>query len=179
MTVSILHTAWNGNPVITMSGRFDFETFLKLVDQHKPDRAHLVPPIMVGLAKHPLVDKYDTSSIKCIISAAAPLGVQTQQAVEERLQGNCIVKQAWGMSELSPIGTCNTDSGAKPASVGPVVSNTYGKIIDDEGKSLPANTPGELVLKGPQVMMVRIFLTWRFCFATKTTKNRIRFLVLC
>lgn len=155
MTVSMLHTAWNGNPVITMSGRFDFETFLKLVDEHRPDRAHLVPPIMVGLAKHPLVDQYDMSSIKCIISAAAPLGVATQSAVEKRLGGKCVVKQAWGMSELSPIGTCNTDSDTKPASVGPVVSNTYGKIIDEQGKSLGPHEPGELVLKGPQVMMVR------------------------
>jgi long-subunit acyl-CoA synthetase (AMP-forming) len=59
------------------------------------------------------------------------------------------------MSELSPIGTINSDFSIKPASVGPLVSNTYGKILDETGKSLGPNEPGELVLKGPQVMMVR------------------------
>jgi 4-coumarate--CoA ligase len=136
-----------------MSGRFDFEMFMKLVEEYKPHRAHLVPPICVALAKHPLVDNYDLSSLKCIVSAAAPLGLETENAVKERL--GCEVKQAWGMSELSPIGTCNADSSIKSASVGPLVSSTYGKILDENGKSLGPNEPGELAIKGPQVMTVR------------------------
>jgi 4-coumarate--CoA ligase len=153
MTASLLNSGWKGNPVITMSGRFDFEQFLNLVKEHQPNRAHLVPPILVALAKHPLVDNYDFSSLKCIVSAAAPLGLDTEIAVKERL--GCEVKQAWGMSELSPIGTLNSDFSIKPGSVGPLIPNTYGKIIDENGKSLGPNETGELAVKGPQVMMVR------------------------
>lgn len=57
------------------------------------------------------------------------------------------------MSELSPIGTINSDYNMKSGSVGPLISSTLGKILDENGKSLPANTPGELALHGPQVMM--------------------------
>jgi acyl-CoA synthetase (AMP-forming)/AMP-acid ligase II len=156
LVVSCLYAAWKGHPVITMSGRFDFELFLELVKEHRPERAHLVPPIILGLAKNPLADNYDFSSIKCIVSAAAPLGLAIEDAVKDRL--GCQVKQAWGMSELSPIATMNSDFSTKPSSVGPLVSSTYGKIVDENGKSLGPNQNGELCIKGPQVMMVRFLL---------------------
>jgi 4-coumarate--CoA ligase len=107
--------------------------------------------ILLGLAKNPVVDKYDLSSLHTICSAAAPLSAETENAVKKRI--GCEVKQAWGMSELSPIGTINSDYNIKSGSIGPLAPSTFGKILDKDGNSLPANTPGELVLKGPQVMM--------------------------
>jgi 4-coumarate--CoA ligase len=83
-------------------------------------------------------------------------------AVKERL--GCEVKQAWGMSELSPIGTLNSDYNMKPASVGPLVSSTYGKVIDEKGVSLGPHEIGELAIKGPQVMMVRSTIGTIVCF---------------
>ena len=98
------------------------------------------------------MDNYDLSSIKMIISAAAPLGLETETMVKKRLGLN--IKQACGMSELSPLGTLNSDLNAKSGSIGPVIPSTYGKILDVEtGKSLGPNKPGELLIKGPQVMM--------------------------
>jgi len=152
LMASLLYSAWKGNELITTSGRFDLETFCSLVQQHKPERAHLVPPIILGLGKHPVVDNYDLSSINMIISAAAPLGLETESMTKKRLGTN--IKQAWGMSELSPLGTMNSDFNARTASVGPLMPSTYGKILDvDTGKSLGPNEPGELLIKGPQVMM--------------------------
>jgi len=150
-TVSMLYPAWKGQTVITKSGRFDLEQFCQLVQEHKPERAHLVPPILLGLAKHPVVDQYDLSSLQCIISAAAPLSKETEKAVKGRI--GCEVKQAWGMSELSPIGTINSDYNMKSGSVGQLISSTLGKILDENGRSLPPNTPGELAVHGPQVML--------------------------
>lgn len=151
-TVSMMYTAWKGNTIITMSGRFDFERFCQLIEQHRPVRAHLVPPILLALAKNPIVEKYDLSSLQMIISAAAPLSFDLEMAVEKRL-GGCRVKQAWGMSELSPIGTCNSDYDSKRGSVGPLVSSTVGKVVNEEGRSLGPNEPGELFIHGPQVML--------------------------
>jgi len=51
------------------------------------------------------------------------------------------------------LGTINADYNAKSGSVGPLAPSTLGKILDEKGNSLPPNTPGELVIKGPQVMM--------------------------
>lgn len=62
------------------------------------------------------------------------------------------------MSELSPIGTLNSDFNVKPASVGPLVSSTHGKVVDENGNTLGPNEPGELCIKGPQVMMVSSLL---------------------
>ncbi|KAL7554639.1 hypothetical protein ACHAWF_018234 [Thalassiosira exigua] len=152
MLASLLYCGWRGQELITMSDRFDLEKFCALVQEHKPERSHLVPPIILGLAKHPLVDNYDMSSLKMIISAAAPLGKETEDAVRRSLSIN--IKQAWGMSELSPIGTIMSDADERVGSIGPVAPSTYGKIIDAEtGKSLGPNKEGELVIKGPQVMM--------------------------
>jgi acyl-CoA synthetase (AMP-forming)/AMP-acid ligase II len=135
MLASLLYCAWRGQELITMSGRFDIEKFCQLVQDHQPKRAHLVPPIILGLAKHPVVDKFDMSSLKMILSAAAPLGKETTEGIKSRL--GLHVKQLWGMSELSPLGTINSDANARDGSIGQLAASTEGKIIDPEtGKSL-------------------------------------------
>jgi len=152
MLASLLYCGWRGQELITTSYRFDLENYCQLVQEHKPQRSHLVPPIILGLAKHLIVENYDMSSLRTIVSAAAPLGKDTENAAKERL--NLDIKQAWGMSELSPVGTIVSDHNQKTGSIGPLVSSTNGKVIDaDTGKSLGPNEPGELCIKGPQVMM--------------------------
>ena len=150
-TVAVLYCAWKGHELITMSGRFDLEQFCQLLEEHRPERAHLVPPIVLALAKSPIVDQYDCSSLRQIVSAAAPLGIEVEIAAKKRLGAE--IKQAWGMSELSPIGTINSDFNSKAGSVGPLCASTYGKVVDPEGKSLPPHEDGELLIKGPQVML--------------------------
>ena len=66
-TVSLLYTAWRGQTLITSSGRFDLEEYCKAVETHKVQRAHLVPPILLGLAKSPLVDQFDLSSLNTYV----------------------------------------------------------------------------------------------------------------
>jgi len=154
-TAGMLHSSWMANTLVTMAA-FDLVKFCELVQEHKPERAHLVPPIILGLAKHPIVDNYDFSSLDMVVSAAAPLGAEVQMAVRDRL--NIGVKQAWGMSELSPIGTVTPDNKLKEgqATIGPVVAGTQGKIVDLEtGEALPPGeeNTGELCIKGPQVML--------------------------
>jgi acyl-CoA synthetase (AMP-forming)/AMP-acid ligase II len=131
---------------------FDLEKFLRVVQDRKCSRAHLVPPIILGLAKHPLVDKYNLSSLKSIVSGAAPLGSEVAQECSERL-GDCVVKQAWGMSELAPIGTVTPDDDNRPGSSGCTVASMLYKIVDTEtGEPLPRGMEGEVVCTGPNVM---------------------------
>jgi len=148
--VSWLYCAWKGQTIITNLGRFDLAHFCELVQEYKPERAHLVPPILLGLAKHPIVNNYDLSSMRMIISAAAPLSQETESAVKNRL--GVEFKQGWGMSELSPIDTLATDAGARSGSVGPPVPSTKIMIVDEERNSLGPNQTGKLLIKGPQVM---------------------------
>lgn len=87
-----------------------------------------------------------------IISAAAPLSVAIANAVESRL--DCRVKQAWGMSEISPLGIIEYDDNLRLSSVGQLAPSTLGKIVDPATKkTLGPHEEGELMIKGPQVMM--------------------------
>jgi len=151
--VSALYNAWQGHTLLTMN-QFNLHLFCQMIQQEKPNRAHIVPPILLELVKHSqeLQQLYDLSSLKICLSAAAPLSKDVEDAIFSMY--GCQIKQAWGMSELSPIATMTSDDTIQSGSVGQLVPNTYGKIIDPHSnKSLPPNQSGELLIKGPQVMM--------------------------
>ena len=134
---------------------FDLQRYLEIIDGHSKQgatlRSHIVPPIVLALAKNPLVDNYDMTSLKMLMSAAAALKDELTVECSKRL--DCKIKQAWGMSELSPVGTCDPDDKIKAGSIGPLLASTEGKIISVEtGEDLPEETEGELCIRGPQVM---------------------------
>ena len=138
---------------IDTAPRFDFAEFLTAVQTMKIQRAHLVPPIVLALAKEPVVDQFDLSSLNVILSAAAPLGSDLQLALSKRI--SCVVKQAWGMTEISPAGTVvpDDDYEAGSANSGPLVPNSRALIVDVEsGEAIDPLTEGELWLAGPHVM---------------------------
>ena len=141
----------NGATIITVP-KFDFEQFLGLVQEHKVTRAYLVPPIILALGKHPLVDKYDLSSLDIVVSGAAPLDADLQQAVRERI--GCRVQQGYGLTETSPVTNMIPDDWEpKAGSVGTLAPNTEAKVVDIEsGKELDVNERGELWYRGPQIM---------------------------
>lgn len=136
--------------------RFDLQQFLELVQGRRATRAYLVPPIILGLAKHPMVDKYDFSSMKYITSGAAPMSEAIGKLCAERLK--CVVKQGYGMTESSPVTTMNNPHvPIKLASVGPILPNTECKVMSLEAQNgsrmeLGAAETGELCFRGPQVM---------------------------
>jgi acyl-CoA synthetase (AMP-forming)/AMP-acid ligase II len=152
MTIILSMALENGATVVTMP-QFDMEDFCQLVETHGIQSGYLVPPIILGLSKHPVVDEYDLSSFDFITSGAAPLGEDVAEACAERI--GCTVKQGYGMTEASPV-THLMPRGAdvpKPDSVGQAVPNTEFRIVDVEsGESLPPGERGEIWVRGPQVM---------------------------
>lgn len=80
--------------------RFDLEKFCQLVQDHKITFGYLVPSVVLLLAKHPIVDKYDLSSLRMVSTGAAPQTPELTNAFYERLRIPC--KQAYGLSETSP-----------------------------------------------------------------------------
>ncbi|MBW7885320.1 MAG: AMP-binding protein, partial [Caldilineaceae bacterium] len=134
--------------------RFEMESFLQLTQNRKISYAYLVPPLVLGLAKHPLVDKYDLSSLRVIVSGAAPLSGELEAAVRTRL--GCQVVQGYGMTEASPVThfrSLEPEGRPKPGSIGVVVPNTECKIVDVATRAeLEPHQEGELWVRGPQVM---------------------------
>jgi acyl-CoA synthetase (AMP-forming)/AMP-acid ligase II len=141
-----------GSTLVTMP-RFDLEEFLRLLQEHRITRAYVAPPIVVALAKHPLVDKYDLSELKSVFSGAAPLDASMEEACTERL--GCEVIQGWGLTETSPVVTTNynTPRGPRPGSVGVPLPNTELRVVDPAtGADVSRGETGELLVRGPQVM---------------------------
>ncbi|HSY48712.1 MAG TPA: 4-coumarate--CoA ligase family protein [Thermoanaerobaculia bacterium] len=141
-----------GATVVTMP-RFDLEQCLATIEKYRVTFANVVPPIVLALAKSPLVDKYDLSSLRTLFSGAAPLGTGVAAAVSARL--GCQVLQGYGLTETSPVThTARTSgSGPKTAGIGPPVPNTEAKIIDTiTGAELGSDQEGEVCVRGPQVM---------------------------
>lgn len=141
----------SGAKVIFMP-HFELEKYLQLVQEHKVTRSLIVPPIVLALAKHPLVDKYNLTSLQCLLSGAAPLGAAVQEACATRLK--CVVKQGWGMTELSPIGTTCRDDEVKFGSSGRLLPLMEAKILDTlTGQELLPTEEGELLVRGPNMML--------------------------
>ncbi len=139
-----------GATILTMP-RFDLVQFLELNAEHACTRAFVAPPIVVALAKHPIVDGYDLSSLNQIFSGAAPLSAELASEAGARL--GCEVVQGYGMTELSPVSHLTTPGGFKPGSVGVTAPNTECMIVDPvSGESQGVDGDGELWIRGPQVM---------------------------
>ncbi|MFI9832670.1 4-coumarate--CoA ligase family protein [Streptomyces sp. NPDC051913] len=136
--------------------RFDLEGYLTAIQNHRITDLFVAPPIVLALAKHPLVAQYDLSSLRHIVSAAAPLDAQLAAACSRRLNLPP-VGQAYGMTELSPgthVVPLDAMREAPAGTVGRLVPGTEMRIVslDDPGKDLGAGEAGEILIRGPQVM---------------------------
>lgn len=152
MTVVMGCVVRAGGTVVTMP-RFDLEEFLSTMERYRVTVAFLVPPIILALAKHPAVDRFDLSALRSVNSGAAPLGKELADACATRL--GCIVTQGYGLTETSPVTHCNPPDPAKvrSGSVGIPLPNTECAIVDlASGEQKPAGEEGEVWLRGPQVM---------------------------
>ncbi len=151
MTAIMCNTLRAGATVVTMP-RFELEQFLDLIQKHKITTAYLVPPLVLALAKHPVVDRYDLSTLDDIMSGAAPLPESVATTCATR--NNVIVRQAYGLTETSPATHINPKAREiKVASVGTALPNTEYRIVDlSSHEDAAQGDLGEVWIRGPQVM---------------------------
>ena len=163
MTV-LLNAALHARASLVIMPRFDLPEFLDNIATEKCTYGFIAPPVAVALAKHPLVEKYDLSSLHTVMSGAAPLDAELGHAVEKRI--GCRMVQGYGMSELSPVshvipfdgGKAIAGHDAELSSSGWTVPNAESKLVDPatgEEIGLPSeglSETGELWFKGPNVM---------------------------
>lgn len=141
-----------GASVVTLP-KFELPTFLEAIQAHKVTVANVVPPILLALAKHPMVDQYDLSSLRFLGSGAAPLGEPLAQAAQGRVKAT--VRQGYGLTETSPVTHFHPIEGPREThgSIGPLIANTEARIVNpDTGEDVATGEKGELWLRGPQVM---------------------------
>ncbi len=143
---------FTGATIVTMT-RYDLRKFLQAIQDYRITSAFLTPPVVVELTKDAAIRDYDLSSLRSILCAAAPLGADVEKACAERL--GCMVKQGFGMTEATgPITTSpNEAASIKRGSVGQCVPSSECKVVDPvSGEELGPNLPGEVLVRGPQVM---------------------------
>jgi len=116
--------------------KFDLDRFCQLIQEHQISVIYIPPPIVLALAKNPMVSKYDLSSLRFLNSGAAPLTKELVEGVWQRFKIG--VKQGYGLSETSPVATCQTidEFGKYMGSVGKLLPNMESKIIDEDGNEV-------------------------------------------
>lgn len=150
MTVLVNLYLGNGGRIVTMP-RFDLELFLRLIQDYRTPQAYVVPPVVLAMAKHPLVDQYDLSALHYAFSGAAPLGADLAEALHARLGVRC--EQGYGMTEMSPASHVSPKGKGKPGAAGITVPNTECRIVDpDSGQDRGPGEEGELWVRGPLIM---------------------------
>ena len=151
MTVIMAGALRVGATIVTMP-RFELEEFLSLLQRYGVTTGYLVPPIVLALAKHPVVDTYDLSKMESIMSGAAPLPEPVGRACAER--NGIIVRQGYGLTETSPVTHANPRSlPIKLSSVGPAMPNTAYRVVSLETQQdVQQGELGEVWIRGPQIM---------------------------
>jgi long-chain acyl-CoA synthetase len=141
----------NGGKGILIANPRDIAGVLKELAQHKVHSFPAVNTLFNGLANHADFNTVDWSQLK--ISVGGGMAVQSAVAKLWLEKTGCSICEGYGLSETSPSATCNpSDSQEYTGTIGLPMPNTYLKCLDDDGNEVPMGQPGEIAIKGPQVM---------------------------
>ena len=129
----------------------DFPAVLKELAKHKVNSFPAVSTLFNGLANHPDFNTVDWSHLK--VSLGGGMAVQGSVAKLWLEKTGCPICEGYGLSETSPSASCNpTNSKTFTGTIGVPIPGTYFKLLDDDGNEVAPGQPGEIAIKGPQVM---------------------------
>jgi len=152
LTVCLLFGVRVGAALVLIP-RFDLDQVLAAVDKYRPSLFPGVPTMYVAINNAVAKGGHDLSSIKACLSGAAPLPLEVAERFE-RYSGGRLV-EGYGLSECSPVALANPIYGKRKAgTIGMPLPDTIARVVDpsDPGRGLPSGEPGELAIRGSQVM---------------------------
>ena len=148
---AVMNLTLSVGATLVLLERFEVQRFLETLEAYGVTTAFLVPPLVRTLASHPLVDRYDVSRLRHVLSAAAPLPEDAAVRCAERI--GCEVKQGYGLTETSPSTHYTPRGRVKLNAVGVALPHTEWKIVDVAARrDLAVGEIGEVWVRGPQVM---------------------------
>ena len=132
--------------------KFELIETLKLIGKLRPRMMPGVPTLFNAIARHPHVKNFDLSSLEFCISGGAALPLEVRRNFETLCK--CHLVEGYGLSETSPVATCNPIRSPKDGSIGIPLPGTDISIrsLDDPHVVMPTGEPGEICVAGPQVM---------------------------
>lgn len=150
LTVLMLCGLASGSKQVVLPG-FDPQRFVDLTQRHRATNLFVVPPALLALANMGDQLGADLSSVRYVMSGAAPLPIDVARRVAEHYDVEVV--QGYGMTEASPVTHISLLGEDKPGTVGPPVADTRQKVVDlFSGEELAVGETGELLVQGPQVM---------------------------
>ncbi|CAG8540944.1 105_t:CDS:10 [Paraglomus occultum] len=147
---AFINTSLSIGSTVVVIPKFDLTIFCTAIQKYKINMAHVVPPVILLLTKSPVARTFDFSSMQVFISGAAPLS----EALASEFYSiyKIPIKQGYGLTETSPVTHLGSALNPVVGSVGKLCANVEAKIISEDGKELGYNEPGELCLRGPNIM---------------------------
>lgn len=150
-TVNMMLGMRTGGKNILIPNPRDLPAVLKELSKHKVHSFPAVNTLFNGLANHPDFNTVDWSHLK--VSLGGGMAVQSAVAKLWLEKTGCPICEGYGLSETSPSASCNpTNSKAFTGTIGVPIPGTWFKLLDDDGNEVPQGQPGEIAIKGPQVM---------------------------
>jgi acyl-CoA synthetase (AMP-forming)/AMP-acid ligase II len=147
----VLGSALSAGATVVTLPKFELEAFLAAIERYRVTRIVVAPPIVLALAKHPLVDRYDLSSLRGLASGAAPLGGELARAAARRV--GCRIRQGYGLTETGAICMAPDDGTDRPESIGPPLPGVQCRIVDPAtGADVTPGQTGELLARSPAQM---------------------------
>lgn len=156
MTVALNAPVYTSSAMVLIPDPRDIGAILQAIDKYRPTIFCGVPATYIALINHPDIKQHNLHSIRVCVSGASPLPLQVQKEFEQLTDGRLV--EGYGLTEASPVTHVNPlDDPAKnrPGSIGIPISDTEARIVDLETgeRELSPGTVGELVVRGPQVMV--------------------------
>ncbi|CAE6350170.1 unnamed protein product [Rhizoctonia solani] len=155
--VKLVHLPFTLGIPVVVSPPFNPDEFCSFVEKYRITGSLIVPPVLVLLASHPAVDKYNLSSLRFFFSGAAPLGPELTARVQKRLRtrgADVLITQGYGLTETSP--TCTLLplhwAEAKVGSAGELLPNLEARLVAEDGTDAKDGEPGEFWVRGPTIM---------------------------
>ena len=131
---------------------FDPEEVFRLIEKYRVTFFSGVPTMYQILLNHPAAEKYDTSSLERCTISAAPVTEELYRAFTQKF--DCKMYEGYGLTEASPaVAMCRPSMVHKTGSTGVAMSGVEVKIFDREDNELPPGEQGEIVIRGPNVML--------------------------
>ncbi|HYB21271.1 MAG TPA: long-chain fatty acid--CoA ligase [Thermodesulfobacteriota bacterium] len=138
-----------GRAILLIS--FDVEAIFSSIQKYRANILAGVPTMYVFMLLYPEPRKYDLSSMKYWFCGSAPLALETFNRFKEVFGFGII--EGWGLTEAGANNSVNPPEGVKKVgSIGLPMKGMEMKVVDDEGKVLPARKEGEIVIRGPMLM---------------------------
>ncbi len=151
-TANMMLSMRTGGKTILIPNPRDLAAVLKELSRHQFHSFPAVNTLFNGLANHPDFSKVDWSHLK--VSVGGGMAVQGAVAKLWLEKTGCPICEGYGLSETSPIASCNpVTSKEYTGTIGVPVPSTLMKLIDDNGNDVTElGQSGEIAIKGPQVM---------------------------